>query len=89
MGGAAERDSVRVDRKERGNGEEGFRMPGWTYFSRATPGHPASIDLKQLIITMTIFYTCQSVLLPISPVGNKSYQHSRRDILSSQVVFRP
>ena len=28
-----------------GNGEGHFYdgMPGWTYFSRATPGHPASV----------------------------------------------
>ena len=60
-GGGLPREMERVDRKEGGNGKEGFLhvwrgvageigrgyftngMPGWRYFSRATPGHPASI----------------------------------------------
>ena len=41
-------ETRRVDRKEGGrgnaNGEGDFTdgMPGWRYFSRAMPGHPAS-----------------------------------------------
>ena len=38
-------ETWRVDRKEEGNGEGDF-TDGWTYFSRAMPGHPASILMK-------------------------------------------
>ena len=41
-------EAGRVDRKEGGSREGDFTdgydgMSGWTYFSQATPGHPASI----------------------------------------------
>ena len=41
------REMGRVDRKEGGYGEGDFYdgIPGWTYFSRATPGHPASANI--------------------------------------------
>ena len=48
-------EAGRVDRKggEGGNGEGDFTdgMPGWRYFSRATPSHPASVSILRNVST--------------------------------------
>ena len=45
FGGGVIGEAGRVDRKEGAMGRGDFTdgMPGWSYFSRATLGHPASM----------------------------------------------
>ena len=89
-------EAGRVDWKEwdMGRGDFTDGMPGWTNFSRATPGHPASNAGKNRGVThLRFFYppTKPPANLPVRPppIHPPIWSVSLPVCLSFQIAIRP
>ena len=68
-----------------GRGDFYDGMPGWTYFSQAMPGHPASIHIKQkyLSVCLSVCPSClamTSLMTSLMIINDVTHNQSRDDV---------